>query len=325
MTKLTAVSPGGDCPEWKKFLERVTKGDTELQSYLQRVCGYLLTGVTTEQALFFLYGLGGNGKSVLINTISGILGDYAKVAAMETFTASTTDRHPTEIADLKGARLVTANETEEGRTWAESKIKALTGEGAGGGKIKARFMRQDPFEFVPQFKLMFAGNHRPRLRSVDHAIRRRMNLVPFNVTISEEERDRKLAEKLKREWPGILGWAIEGCIEWQRIGLKPPPIVTEATEAYLDDEDTFKTWFEDCCTRSKDAFTPISHLYYSWQTWAQSAGEYVMPERRLRQRLASEGFPQGRRRIAGRNLRGFVGLALNGQPNPAPPQDNAIF
>src|SRR5579863_7837827 len=188
ITKVTAVAPRGDCSGWLRFLLQVV--GPEIASYLARVCGYALTGSTAEHALFFLYGTGANGKSVLIRTIAGILGDYATTASMETFIASSIDRHPTELAALRGARLVTATETEEGRRWAESRIKALTG----GDRVSARFMRQDSFEFTPQFKLLIAGNHKPTLRGVDEAIKRRMNLVPFNVTIPAAKRDEKLAE-----------------------------------------------------------------------------------------------------------------------------------
>ena len=138
ITKVAAVTPAGDCPTWLRFLAAITDGDEELQDFLQRVFGYALTGVTTEHALFFLYGTGGNGKSVFINTISGILAEYHKAAPIETFTASQSERHPTDLAGLRGARCVTAVETEEGRKWAESKIKALTG----GDPISARFMRR---------------------------------------------------------------------------------------------------------------------------------------------------------------------------------------
>ena len=193
-TKITAVPPGGDCPTWLAFLERVTGKDRDLIAFLRRVCGYAITGITREHALFFLYGTGANGKSVFISTIAGILAGYHTTAPIETFTASQSERHPTDLAGLRGARLVTAVETEEGRRWAELKIKALTG----GDKISARFMRQDFFEFIPNFKLAIAGNHKPGLRSVDEAIRRRLNLIPFAVTIPPAERDLQLAEKLKR-------------------------------------------------------------------------------------------------------------------------------
>ena len=178
------MAPGGDCPFWQAFLNRVTEGSTEVQDYLQRLLGYVLTGSTQEHVLAFLHGTGANGKSVVLNTVSGILADFATSAPMETFNATQWDRHPTELAGLRGARLVTAVETDEGRRWAEAKLKALTG----GDPIKVRFMRQDFFEFRPKFKLLVAGNHKPALRSVDEAIRRRLHLIPFTVTIPSAER-----------------------------------------------------------------------------------------------------------------------------------------
>ena len=160
-----------------------------------------LTGITREHALFFGHGTGANGKSVFVSTVAGMMGNYHRSAPIETLTASSSDRHPTDLAGLRGARLVTAVETEEGRRWAESKIKALTG----GDMIAARFMRQDFFEYTPQFKLMIAGNHKPGLRSVDEAIRRRFHLIPFTVTIPPEERDLELGDKLKGECPTCVG------------------------------------------------------------------------------------------------------------------------
>ena len=169
ITMVTAVAPGIGCPTWYDFLDRVTGGDYELQGFLQRMTGYALTGSTREHSLFFLYGVGANGKSVFNNTVSGIAADYATTAPMDMFLASHNERHPTDLASLRAARLVTASETEEGRRWAESKIKAITG----GDKITARFMRQDFFEFTPSFKLIIIGNHKPGLRNIDEAIRRR--------------------------------------------------------------------------------------------------------------------------------------------------------
>ena len=218
VTKITAVAPDGDCPTWHGFMRRITNNDQELIDFLQRVLGYSLTGVTIEHALFFLYGTGANGKSVLLSTVAGILADYHTTAAIETFTVSKSERHPTDLAHLRGARLVTASETEEGHPWAEARIKYLTG----GDKIAARFMRQDFFEFIPSFKLIIAGNHKPGLRSVDEAIRRRLHLIPFSITIPSAERDPQLLERLKAEWPGILSWMIQGCRDWRSIGLQPP-------------------------------------------------------------------------------------------------------
>jgi putative DNA primase/helicase len=302
-THLTAVDPGGECPNWHQFLDRVTAGDKDLQAFLQRMAGYGLTGITREHALFFLYGTGANGKSVYVNTISGSMGSYHRSAPIETFTVSNVERHPTDLAGLRGARQVTAVETEEGRRWAEAKIKTLTG----GDRISARFMRQDFFDYTPQFKLLIAGNHKPGLRSVDEAIRRRFHLIPFTVTIPPDERDERLAERLKTEWPGILQWMIEGCIAWQKHRLAPPEAVTKATAAYLEDEDAISAWIDECSTRDPDAFEKSSDLFASWRGWADKAGEHVGTMRRFAQMLEVRGF-NSLRKHAGR---GFVGLSIN--------------
>src|SRR5215211_988224 len=192
--------PGTPHPIWTAFLNRITNGDAKLIAFLQRYIGYCLTGDVSEHVFIFVYGTGANGKSTFIGTIQAIFGDYATVADMATFLASNNDRHPTELAKLRGARLVIATETQAGRAWDEAKIKAITG----GEKQTARFMRQDFFDFDPTFKLLISGNHKPHLRNVDEAMRRRLLLVPFTVQIPKAERDPKLMEKLKSEWPAIL-------------------------------------------------------------------------------------------------------------------------
>ncbi|HTV90657.1 MAG TPA: phage/plasmid primase, P4 family [Stellaceae bacterium] len=303
-TKQAAVSPSGDCPRWQQFLTEITGDEAELKAYLQRVAGYCLTGVTTEHAMFFCYGTGANGKSVFINTIGGIWGDYSVTAPMETFTVTRGDSHPTDLAMLRGARLVIAQETEAGRRWAESKIKALTG----GDQIAARFMRQDFFNFTPQFKLLIAGNHKPGLRGVDEAIRRRLHLIPFAVTIPPERRDPKLPERLRLEWPGILQWAIEGCLEWQRIGLAPPAAVRNATAEYLAGEDAITNWIDDCCERDRRAMVKRSALFENWKTWAAAAGEFPGRQKEFFAALESRGFVQHREPGTGQRM--FRGLSL---------------
>ncbi len=307
MTKITAVGPGGECPTWLAFLKRATAGDAALVAFLQRVAGYSLTGSTRDHALFFTYGTGGNGKGVFINTLVAAMGDYATTAPMETFTASTGDRHPTDLAGLRGARLVTAQETEEGRAWAESKIKSLTG----GDPITARFMRQDFFTFTPQFKLLIAGNHKPGLRNVDEAMRRRFHLIPFTVTIPASERDPALPEKLKAEWPGILKWMIHGCLEWQRIGLAPPPAVVEATEEYLVAEDSFSIWMGDCLTPCARWFEPSADLFGAWKIWAERAGESPGSQKRFSQTFETKGGIPARQPHT--RTRGFEGFRINRQ------------
>jgi putative DNA primase/helicase len=310
MTKMTAVGAGGKCPRFLAFLDRITGGEAELVSYLRRVLGYALTGDTREQALFFGYGTGANGKGVLLSTVSGILGDYHRSAPIETFTATNGERHPTDLAGLRGARLVTATETEEGRRWAESRIKQLTG----GDTISARFMRQDFFEYWPDFKLFITGNHKPSLRSVNEAIRRRLHLIPFAVTIPPDQRDGQLTERLKAEWPGILQLLIEGCLEWQCDGLQAPQAVRDATAAYLEAEDSLTAWIDDKCTRDPAAWEQSSCLFTSWTAWAEKAGENPGTMRRFAQTIESRGFlPQ--RRTHGR---GFLGLQIVQEAEPEP-------
>jgi putative DNA primase/helicase len=304
ITKVTNVAPSSECPTpiWTQFLHTVTGGNLELIAFLKRMAGYALTGTIREHALFFLYGCGANGKSTFINTITACVGEYHRVAPIETFMASNTERHSTELAGLRGARLVTAVETQEGRRWDETKIKTLTG----GDAISARFMRQDFFDFIPQFKLLIAGNHKPSLRSVDEAIRRRFNLIPFTVTIPPEERDPELADKLKLELPGILAWMIEGCRAWYEQGLAPPQIVTEATAAYLESEDAIAAWMDECCRRDPNAFTTSTQLFVSWNGWASKNGEFAGSQKRLGSTLQNKGF-QPHRTTGGR---GFLGLRI---------------
>ena len=286
ISKQTAVAPGGECPLWRAFIERITGGDGELAKFIQRVAGLALTGITRDHALFFAFGTGANGKGVTLNTLTNLMGEYAAVATMETFTASPTDRHPTDLAMLRGARLVTAQETEEGRRWAESRIKALTG----GDPVTARFMRQDFFTYQPQFKLLIAGNHRPVLRGVDEAIRRLFHLIAFAITIPPAERDESLPEKLKSEWAGILAWAIEGCLEWQRIGLSPPPAVTGATDEYLAAEDSLGAWLDERTRRVGWGGAETSALFADWTAWAKAAGEEPGSLKRFVQALAGRGL-----------------------------------
>lgn len=305
ITKMVAVAPGGACPLWLKFLDRITGGDPELQDFLQRLVGYSLTGVTREHAMFFVHGRGGNGKSVFIEAIAGVMGDYHRTAPIETFTTSAVDRHPTELAGLRGARLVTATETEEGRSWAESRIKTLTG----GDKIAARFMRMDFFEFSPQFKLMIAGNHKPGLRSVDEAIRRRFYFVPFNVTISEAERDLQLGERIEAEFPGILAWAIEGCLAWQRLGLAPPAVVRNATAEYLKSEDLVAAWIDECCDGDPNAWASSNDLFTSWRAFADRSGEQRNNMKWFREKLEARGIKH--KRGAGTGRAGYQGLRIS--------------
>jgi len=231
---------------------------------------------------------------------------------METFAASNIDRHPTDLAMLLAARIVTAQETEEGRRWAEAKIKSITG----GDPITARFMRQDNFTFLPQFKLVIAGNHQPGLRGVDEAIRRRIHLIPFGVTIPEAQRDLGLLDKLKAEWPGILAWMIEGCLKWQSSGLNPPAAVVDATAKYLEAEDTINLWLEECCEKKNNEWERSSVLFASWTQYAERCWEHAGSQKRFVQMLEAKGFEPKRTNKG----RGVLGVRLReGHPMTPPP------
>ena len=304
LTKCTAVGAdiGGPCPEWKRFLAETTGNDRELESYLQRLAGYCLTGVTREQALFFVHGPGGNGKSVFLNTLSQLMGDYASQAPMDMFTAAQTERHSTDLAGMQGARLVAASETQAGRRWDETRVKALTG----GDPITARFLYANYFTFIPQFKLLFVGNHRPAIRDIDQAIRRRIQLVPFTVTPARVDPD--LTNKLREEWPAILGWAVEGCLQWQQKGMTMPAVVGEATRDYFTEEDAIGRWITEACTIDAQASVSTNELFEHWRQWANANGEFVGSTKRFSQALIAKKFtrwsdPNSRRM-------GFLGLRL---------------
>ena len=303
MTKMTNVAPGGKCPTWFKFLTHITGGDLELEAFLNRIAGYTLVGSVKEHAFFFFYGSGGNGKSTFVDTLIHILGDYALISPMTTFTVSRINEHPTELARLQGSRLTVSQETEAGKRWSESRIKAITG----GDPITARYMRQDYFTFIPQFKLIITGNQKPTLRSVDEAMRRRLHIVPFNVTISQEEQDSNLPYKLIKEAPGILSWIIQGCLNWQNEGLAPPDIVRQASKEYFEEEDIIKQWINECCVIGLDKIETSGKLFESCSLWLNRSGEFKMSQKLFSRSLMDHGF---KRTKDSQGRRAFKGLCL---------------
>lgn len=291
ITKTTLCSPEVGAPElWLQFLIETTAGDFELINFLRQWCGYALTGDTREHALLFGYGPGGNGKSVFLNTVSRILGSYAATASMDTFTASKNDRHPADLAMLKGARLVTASETEQGGAWAESRIKQMTG----GDAVSARFMRQNFFTYTPQFKLTIVGNHAPVLHNVDEAMRRRFNIVPF--TNKPAAPDRQLEEKLVAEHGRILQWMIDGCLDWQANGLQRPGVVSAATAEYFDEQDVFGQWLIERCDTSnqrnwnRKSSEGSSVLFADWCNFARTVGAEPGTQTAFSKKLQNRGF-----------------------------------
>jgi putative DNA primase/helicase len=297
-TASAAAPPGTPHPLWTAFLNRITNGNVELQQLLKRYIGYCLTGVTSEHAFVFAYGAGANGKGTFINSIVKILGDYAAIADMGTFLASSTERHPTDLAKLHGARLVVAQETQQGRRWDETKIKVLTG----GDRITARFMKQDFFEFEPTFKLFIIGNHKPKLTTVDEAMRRRLLLVPFTVHIPEAERDPDLR------------------LEWQRIGLAAPNIVRLATEDYFEAEDILGQWLEEECDvelGNEFKWEAVAGLFESWSAFATKGGDRPGSKNEFSEAMQNRGFERckkaGKRSLSGVRLRPKSGMDADGR------------
>ncbi len=307
ITRHTAMAPAesADCPVWLRFLDETFGGNAEVIRFIRQFAGYALTGDTTEQRFIFGEGKGGNGKGVLVGTLLGVLADYGGTVAMETLTASKHDRHPTEIARLRGLRLVVASETEAGREWAEARIKLLTG----GDKLTARFMRQDDFEFTPQFKMLVMGNNRPSLRNVDEAMRRRLMVVAFNNDVPREKRDPALPEKLKAEWPAILRWMIEGCLDWQTHRLTCPAEVMSSTDEYFETQDVFGQWLLDECEVDQGntyKYDRSSDLFKSWSEYARANGEDAGNLKSFAARMKNKGFPPVQKSWG----RGYEGIRL---------------
>lgn len=308
ITRMTGCSPKSGTPEkWITFLNEVTGDDQGVIDYLQRLFGYCLTGDISEQALAFFHGPGGNGKGVFLNVMRSIMGTYAVTASMETFTASKHDRHPTDLAMLAGARLVTASETEAGRSWNQQRITNITG----ADPITARFMRKDFFTYIPKFKLIIIGNYAPRLQHVDEAMKRRFNLVPFNR--KPKVKNLKLQAELMEEAPMILAWALQGCLEWQKVGLVPPNTITDATSDYFDDQDLFGQWIEDRCVTGKDATgreyeASSGQLFNAWREYAKEAAQYdkTGTTSDFAEAMEKRGFVRFRKKA----MRGFKGIKL---------------
>jgi len=295
ITKQAPVTfnPKATCHKWLKFLDQAMGSDKDMIGYLQRIVGYSLTGVTTEQKLFFLYGFGSNGKSVFINTIQDMLGDYSMQTPVSTLMTKNKGSVNNDVARLRGARFVATTETEEHSKFNESEVKLLTG----GDTITARFLNQEFFEFRPEFKLWISGNHKP-VPGDGHGIWRRLILIPFEVVVEEKNRDLKLENKLKKELSGILNWAIEGCLDWQETGLKTPQKILNAIKEYKSEMDTIQSWMDDCWIPNPNPRAEIkaSVLYTSYKRWAEENGEYYkMTQRILGQKLKERNYDKTRK------------------------------
>ena len=285
----TTYRPDAAAPTWEAFLERVLPGE-DLRAFVQRAVGYSATGDTSEQCMFINHGGGANGKSTFQEAIAAALGDYAMRAPTEMLLAKRSDGVPNDVARLKGARFVSASETEEGRRLAESRIKDLTGQDT----ITARFMKAEWFDFAPSHKLWLSTNHKPEIRGTDAAIWRRIRLVPWTVTIPLAEQDKKLPIALRHELAGILAWVVRGCLQWRREGLQATDEVSKATGEYRAEMDVLAGFLAECCELDTGHWEYAKDLYECYKRWCDENGERPEPQRKFGGRLGERGFQRDR-------------------------------
>ncbi len=284
MTQITAVAPSTTlpAPNWLRFITEVFSGDAEMVAFVQRVLGYCLTGDRREQKVFFAHGEGSNGKNTLVDQVLWIMGTYALKLPTSTLMQSAVERHPTELAQLRGKRLAISNELDEGQFWAEARIKELTGDEF----LNARFMRQDSFTFLQTQKHLIAGNYKPRLRGGDPAMARRMVLIPFVETFDGPRKDLSLPAKIRAEAPAVLAWLIAGAVAWHRDGLGIPPKVTAASRDYMAEHDDVSMWMDEACSLGPAADEHASTLYQHFRLWKQDRGEHAPSQTVWGQRMA---------------------------------------
>lgn len=292
ITKITNIEfdEKAECPTWLKFVDQIFKGDKDLIEYMQRLVGYSLTGDISEQSMYFLVGGGSNGKSTFVNTIKKLMGDYGAQTKSDTFIKKKETGANNDIARLSNARFVSAVESEEGEKLQESLVKTITG----GEPILARFLRQEYFEFIPEFKVFFTTNHKPVIGGLDDGIWRRVKIIPFTLSLKPHERDKKLEEKLSLEMPGILNWAIEGCLKWQQDGLKEPKVVVDATGQYKEDMDILAPFLDEVCyidePKNESVKIEAKELYSVYNNWCFKSGERTLGNRSFYRMLETKGF-----------------------------------
>ncbi len=306
-TRLAPVAwdPEATCPTWDTFLNRIFAGNADTIGYVQRGIGYSLTGDVREQCIFVGHGGGANGKTTFGRTLTDLCGDHAAWTPTETLLAQRQDKIPNDVARLKGVRLVAAAEAEGGRRLAEALVKRFTG----GDKLVARFLHREFFEFDATFKIWFLVNHKPEIRGTDHALWRRIRLIPFTVTIPAAEQDKTLPDKLQAEASGILRWCVEGCLAWQRDGLGWAPEVKAASEAYRQEMDVLGQFLTECCTEGASLSVTARDLYAAYKEWTKDANEHAESQKWFGMRLTERGFRR-EKPTRGQRVWTWHGLAL---------------
>ncbi len=308
ITKLAPVTydAAAAAPVWTAFQRTICAADADLIAFKRRAFGYTLTGTTSEDVLFIAYGSGSNGKSTELETIGGILGDYGNTAQFETFAVKKSEGVRNDLADLMGARFVSASEGENRQRFAEGLVKQLTG----GDVVKARFLHKEYFRFRPAFKLWLATNHKPVIRGTDHGIWRRVRLIPYAVTIAPEQRDKHLREKLERERSGILNWLLQGCREWLADGLGDAEAVLKATAEYRRESDALADFIEARCAIGEDLTANAGDLYRAYETWCGGTGEHPFSATLFGRMLTERGFGSSQTRLEGRVTKLRTGIRL---------------
>jgi len=294
------------CPMWRRVLERCVP-DLEVQQFLQRAIGYALSGVIAEHGFFFLYGRGANGKSTILNTVLKLLGDYSRTVPVEMFIEAQGDRHPTEIADLHGVRFAVTSEAPLGKSFDESKLKKLTG----GDRLEGRRMREDFWQFDPSHKLFISGNHRPRIKGQDDGIWRRVYLIPFNVQIPASEQNPDLPAFLSEELPGILNWAIAGCMAWRSLGLAPPESVQAASDDYRQSQDALADFFDSCCEIVPGVRQNWPEFFRAYNDYCERNKEKPLGKIILLEHMADRGFPKRKLGVLGSKTQEKAFFLLN--------------
>jgi putative DNA primase/helicase len=311
ITKLAPVKydPDAACPTWDAFLDRIFESNSRMIAYVQRVVGYCLTGSVEEEILFFLYGTGQNGKSKFREAIQWMMGDYSRPCDFTSFLVRNGDGPRNDIAGLVNVRAAMVSEVADNRRLDEALIKELTG----GDKISARFLHEEFFDYYPRFKLIFAGNHKPPVSGTDDGFWRRWQVITFPVKIPDDERDFGLGAKLKAEASGILRWAVDGCLQWQAIGLAPPPEVIAATKAYRREQDVMAEFIAERCELSPKAEVSSADLYRAYSEWLFGGGEKVPSRKHFGTMMAGRN---GITRKRDESERGFIGIRLR-HPGPS--------
>ena len=303
----TEFNPESSSDVWDNFLESVFV-QTSLIDFVQRLLGYAITGDVSEQILPILWGSGSNGKSTLIDAVTNALGkDYAGTLPRSMLMVTKGERHPTELTTLYRKRLMIAHETDDGARLSESLVKQLTG----GDAITARGMHQDFWEFQPSHKLLMLTNHKPQVRGTDHAIWRRLRLVPFTERFEGERKDKSMPEKLEAQAAGILAWLVRGCLQWQAEGLNEPEAVKVATAEYRSSEDALAAFIDDYCLTGRSEYKVRStDIYKAYQSWTDSVGERAISQRKFGESITERGFEKTKS-----NGVWYLGIAINSEFN----------